>query len=62
MQDIDLVNAKHLKYLGVWISYDRFSAGDKQSEHGISCSRSSFAQHRKLVQNKNINVNNRVIY
>lgn len=32
IQDVDLVNNKHFKYLCVWISYNKFSRGDKEIE------------------------------
>lgn len=34
----------------------------KETEHRIDCAKRSFAQHRRLLHNQNININTRIMF
>lgn len=57
-QDVELVNTKYVKYLGLWIRSNKLMTGDEELEYRIDCVSYSFSQHRQLLQNPNINLKN----
>lgn len=50
---------QNFKYLGEWIIYITFRRGNKETEHGIGCTRNSFAL---LLQNHKDNLKTRVLF
>lgn len=37
LKNSQYANGKHFKCLGVWISYNKFSIGEKENKHKIAC-------------------------
>lgn len=42
IQDMKLVNTKYFKFLGIWISSNKFSIEEKEVKHRIGHTRNSF--------------------
>ena len=62
LKNVKLNNVKHFKYLGVWNSFDDCHIGEKELNYRINCAKSAFAQHRKMLQNRNIHLATRVMF
>ena len=54
INDTCISNSRVFKYLGVWKTYDDIHIGKRQMDHRINSARSSFAEHRNMLCNKNI--------
>lgn len=48
-QDMELINTKHVKCLGVYNCYNSSLIGDNEIEHFIGCARVSVFQHHKRL-------------
>lgn len=55
IQIVKLINIKYLRYVGLWLSYNKFSIEDKYIWHRIDCVRISFIPHHQSLQNQDIN-------
>lgn len=55
-------NVKTFKYLGVWNSFGEDSIGSKEMNYRIGAAAGAFAEHKKLLTNKNIWLKTRVKY
>lgn len=43
IQEVEIVNTKHFRYLSVWISYNKLRIREKEIENKIGCARGSYA-------------------
>ena len=57
-----LTNTPSFKYLGVWISSDSLHIGQSELHHRINSAQNAFAQNRKLLTNRNIKLETRVLF
>ena len=57
-----LTNTPSFKYLGVWISNDSLHIGQSELHHRINSAQNAFAQNRKLLTNRNIKLETRVLF
>ena len=57
-----LNNVKHFKYLGVWNTYNDIHIGEKEVNNRKNSANGAFAQHRKMLGNKNIHLATRVMF
>ena len=56
----DITNSSAFKYLGVWISGSDLHIGEPELQHRINCAQNAFAQNKKLLTNRSINLQTRI--
>ena len=55
-------NSTSFKYLGVWINHNELAIGKEEIGHRINSAHSAFAQNRKMLTNKNIKLDTRIMF
>ena len=59
---VDIENCSSFKYLGVTIEADKLSIGNSEVESRVNSAFSAFAEHKRLLTNKRISLQTRVLF
>ena len=57
----DIENVSAFQYLGVWLTCDKINIGQNELEHRVNSAFNAFAANKKLLTNKNILLQTRVL-
>ena len=60
LNDIPIKNVRSFKYLGVWLSFDEIHIGEREVNYRRNCAKGAFAEHRKMLTNRNIQLQTRI--
>ena len=58
----NITNSTCFKYLGVWLNHNCLHIGNEELQHRINSAHTAFAENKKLLTNKNIDLSTRVMF
>ena len=62
INDTDIENVPHFKYLGVWLHSDQISIGHEELKYRVDSAFIAFAENKKLLTNYNILLKTRIMF